>query len=95
MSEGEKLLKLRGICGDHKKEIPVSSEGAVAAKPGVTGAHIEDVCEEGLRKRGVDITFTAGRVGRGIGMLFTKPPALPDGIPWFWPKTWWSALSRV
>lgn len=76
MLEGEKLLKLRGICGDHKKEIPISSEVVAAAKPGVTGALIVDVFEEGLRKRGVDITFTAGRVGHGIGMLFTKPPSL-------------------
>lgn len=61
--------------------IETTAEGVAAAKPGVTGAHIVDVCEEGLRKRGVDITFTAGRVGHGIGLLFTEPPSLARWDP--------------
>ena len=61
--------------------VEATAEGVAAAKPGVTGAHIVDVCEEGLRKRGVDITFTAGRVGHGIGMLFTEPPSLARWDP--------------
>lgn len=59
----------------------VTSEAIAEANPGVAGAHIVDVCEEGLRKRGVDITFSAGRVGHGIGMLFTEPPSLARWDP--------------
>ena len=29
----------------------------------------------------MDITFTAGRVGHGIGMLFTEPPSLARWDP--------------
>lgn len=61
--------------------IEATAEGVAAMKPGERGARIVDVCEEALRKRGVDISFTAGRVGHGIGLLFTEPPSLARWDP--------------
>lgn len=58
-----------------------TAEAVAAVKAGVPGAHIVDLCEEGIRKRGVDISFTAGRVGHGIGLLFTEPPSIAKWDP--------------
>jgi len=59
----------------------VTAEGVRAVKAGVPGASIIDVCEEGMRKRGVDITFHAGRLGHGIGLFFVEPPSIAKWDP--------------
>lgn len=65
----------------HKIVMDTTAEVVAAVKAGVPGAHIVDLCEEGIRKRGVDISFTAGRVGHGIGLLFTEPPSIAKWDP--------------
>ncbi len=52
-----------------------------AVKAGVPGGQIVDICEEELRKRGVEISFNAGRLGHGIGLLFTEPPSIAKWDP--------------
>jgi Xaa-Pro aminopeptidase len=52
-----------------------------AVKAGVPGARIVDICEEELRKRGIEISFNAGRLGHGIGLLFTEPPSIAKWDP--------------
>jgi Xaa-Pro aminopeptidase len=59
----------------------VTAEGVRAVKAGVPGASIIDVCEEGMKKRGVDITFHAGRLGHGIGLFFVEPPSIAKWDP--------------
>jgi len=61
--------------------IGVTAEGVEAVKSGVPGARIVDVCEEGMRKRGVDISFQAGRLGHGIGLFFVEPPSIAKWDP--------------
>ncbi|MFQ6110782.1 MAG: M24 family metallopeptidase [Nitrospinota bacterium] len=61
--------------------IGTTSEGVGAVKAGVPGASIVDVCEEGMRKRGLDISFHAGRVGHGVGLFITEPPSLARWDP--------------
>ncbi len=65
----------------HKIVMDTTAEAVAAVKAGIPGAHIVDLCEEGIRKRGVDISFTAGRVGHGIGLLFTEPPSIARWDP--------------
>jgi Xaa-Pro aminopeptidase len=65
----------------HKIVMDTTAEAVAAVKAGIPGAHIVDLCEEGIRKRGVDISFTAGRVGHGIGLLFTEPPSIAKWDP--------------
>ena len=50
-------------------------------KAGVPGARIVYICEEELRKRGIEISFNAGRLGHGIGLLFTEPPSIATWDP--------------
>jgi Xaa-Pro aminopeptidase len=52
-----------------------------AVRAGVPGRQIVDICEEELRKRGVKISFDAGRLGHGIGLLFTEPPSIAKWDP--------------
>lgn len=61
--------------------IGTTAEGVGAVKAGVPGASIVDVCEEGMRKRGLDISFHAGRVGHGVGLFITEPPSLARWDP--------------
>lgn len=61
--------------------IDTTAKGIAAVRSGVKGSHIVDVCEEALRSNGVEITFSAGRIGHGIGMLFTEPPSLARWDP--------------
>lgn len=61
--------------------VDTTAEAVDAVRAGLPGARIVDVCEEGIRKRGVDISFTAGRVGHGIGLLFTEPPSIAKWDP--------------
>jgi Xaa-Pro aminopeptidase len=74
-----------GPSGEQKKyqEIVkgVTDEGIAVIKPGVPGARIVDACEEGMRKRGLDISFEAGRLGHGIGLLFVEPPSIAKWDP--------------
>ncbi len=59
----------------------VTAEGVGAVKAGVPGSSIVDVCEEGMRKRGLDISFHAGRVGHGVGLFITEPPSMAKWDP--------------
>lgn len=43
-------------------------------KPGVTASEITRVCDSELKKRGLELTFKAGRIGHGIGLMLTEPP---------------------
>ncbi len=74
-----------GPSGEQKKyqEIVngVTDEGIAVIKPGLPGARIVDACEEGMRKRGLDISFEAGRLGHGIGLLFVEPPSIAKWDP--------------
>ncbi len=59
----------------------VTAEGVAAVRAGLPGASIVDVCEEGMRKRGLDISFHAGRVGHGVGLFITEPPSMARWDP--------------
>jgi Xaa-Pro aminopeptidase len=59
----------------------VTDEGIAVIKPGVPGARIVEACEKGMRKRGLDISFEAGRLGHGIGLLFVEPPSIAKWDP--------------
>ncbi len=61
--------------------IEITTECIGAVKAGVPGAHIVEVCEEALRKRGIDLSFNAGRLGHGIGLLLTEPPSIAKWDP--------------
>jgi Xaa-Pro aminopeptidase len=61
--------------------LDVTAEGVGAIKTGIPGSHIVDVCEEGMRKRGLDISFQAGRLGHGIGLFFVEPPSIAKWDP--------------
>jgi len=58
-----------------------TAEGVAAIKPGVPGARVVEACEEGMRKRNMDISFSAGRIGHGLGLLFTEPPSIAKWDP--------------
>ena len=58
-----------------------TDDGIAVIKPGVPGARIVEACEEGMRKRGFDISFEAGRLGHGIGLLFVEPPSIAKWDP--------------
>jgi len=61
--------------------VGVTAEGVSEVKAGITGAHIVDVCEEGMKRRGLDISFQAGRLGHGIGLFFVEPPSIAKWDP--------------
>lgn len=61
--------------------IGVTSEGVSEVKADIPGAHIVDVCEDGMKKREMDITFHAGRLGHGIGLFFVEPPSIAKWDP--------------
>ncbi|MEM2896283.1 MAG: Xaa-Pro peptidase family protein, partial [Candidatus Bathyarchaeia archaeon] len=45
-----------------------------AIKPGVKVSHIAKLCNKEFQKEGLTITFRAGRIGHGMGMMLTEPP---------------------
>jgi len=59
----------------------VTDEGIAVIKAGVPGARIVEACDAGMRKRGLDISFEAGRLGHGIGLLFVEPPSIAKWDP--------------
>ena len=49
-----------------------------AVKPGVKAADIAHICAVELQRRGLDLTFRAGRLGHGIGLMLTEPPHIAN-----------------
>jgi len=45
-----------------------------AIKPGIKASEIAKLCEEKAKEKNVEITFRAGRIGHGIGLMLTEPP---------------------
>ena len=48
--------------------------GLDAIKPGVTAAGVAKACYRYARNKGVELSFRAGRLGHGVGMVITEPP---------------------
>jgi Xaa-Pro aminopeptidase len=61
--------------------VEATAEGVKAVKANVPGHFVADVCEQGLRKRGFDISLHAGRVGHSMGLLMTEPPSIAKWDP--------------
>lgn len=57
----ETTLRLTEMCVD-------------AVEPGVKASEIANICDSGLKKTGLELTFRAGRIGHGIGLMLTEPP---------------------
>ncbi|MEM3507666.1 MAG: Xaa-Pro peptidase family protein [Candidatus Bathyarchaeia archaeon] len=45
-----------------------------AIKPGVKASDVAKLCNKEFQKEGLEITFRAGRIGHGMGMMLTEPP---------------------
>lgn len=43
-------------------------------KPGIKASEIANICDFEAEKRGLELTFRAGRIGHGIGLMLTEPP---------------------
>jgi len=43
-------------------------------KLGIKASEIAGICDFEAEKRGLDLTFRAGRIGHGIGLMLTEPP---------------------
>lgn len=52
----------------------VTMEGIRIIRPGLKGKVIVDVCQKAMKERGLNITFEAGRVGHGVGLLILELP---------------------
>jgi Xaa-Pro aminopeptidase len=59
----------------------VTDEGVAIIESGQPGALIVDACEAGMRRRGLAISFLAGRLGHGIGLSFVEPPIIAKWDP--------------
>jgi len=61
----------------YKIALNVNKKMAEAIKPGLTCADIYKVAEKELKRAGaLPVHQTAGRMGHGMGMLFTEPPSV-------------------
>lgn len=49
-----------------------------AIRPGVKASDIARLCTVELERRGLDLTFRAGRLGHGIGLMLTEPPHIAN-----------------
>ena len=49
-----------------------------AIRPGVKASDIARICAVELERRGLDLTFRAGRLGHGIGLMLTEPPHIAN-----------------
>jgi len=61
--------------------IEATAAGVGAVRDGRPGSGVVEACQDSLRRQGVDASFAAGRVGHGIGLLFTEPPSLARWDP--------------
>jgi len=43
-------------------------------RPNVKVSEIAEACDKELKKKGLECTFKAGRIGHGIGLMLTEPP---------------------
>jgi len=49
-----------------------------AIRPGVKASDIAHICAVDLKRQGLDLTFRAGRLGHGIGLMLTEPPHITN-----------------
>lgn len=49
-----------------------------AIRPGVKAADIAHICAVELERKGLDLSFRAGRLGHGIGLMLTEPPHIAN-----------------
>jgi Xaa-Pro dipeptidase len=47
-------------------------------RPGVKASDIAHMCAVELERQGLDLTFRAGRLGHGIGLMLTEPPHIAN-----------------
>ena len=45
-------------------------------RAGVTASHVARVCEKEANKSNLGISFSAGRIGHGVGLMVTEPPSI-------------------
>jgi Xaa-Pro aminopeptidase len=50
----------------------------MAVKPGVKASDIANICALELKRQGLELTFRAGRLGHGIGLMLTEPPHIAE-----------------
>lgn len=49
-----------------------------AIRPGVKASDIAHICAVDLERQDLDLTFRAGRLGHGIGLMLTEPPHIAN-----------------
>ncbi len=49
-----------------------------AVRPGVKASDIAHICALELERKGLELTFRAGRLGHGIGLMLTEPPHIAN-----------------
>lgn len=50
----------------------------MAVRPGVKASDIANICALELERQGLELTFRAGRLGHGIGLMLTEPPHIAE-----------------
>ena len=50
-------------------------------KAGASGACTVQVCKQGAKKRDLDISCKAGRLGHGVALFFVEPPSIATQNP--------------
>ncbi len=58
----------------HKTTLQLTEMCVNMIKPKVEVSEIADACDKELEKNGLEMTFRAGRMGHGIGLMLTEPP---------------------
>lgn len=69
-SEKQKLL--------HTTIVKITNNLVKAFKPGARISEIANDCEQDTISRGMKLTFNAGRLGHGIGLMLTEPPHIAN-----------------
>ena len=62
----------------HSTTIQLTDLCIKAVRPGVKASDIAYICTVELEKQGLDLTFRAGRLGHGIGLMLTEPPHIAN-----------------
>lgn len=58
----------------HETTVKLTEMCVDMVKPGVKASDIAKACDSELKKRGLKLTFKAGRIGHGVGLMLTEPP---------------------
>jgi Xaa-Pro aminopeptidase len=64
----------QGLEDQQKIILGVNDAMIEATKPGVPLRKVAEAAEKEFRKRGVEVSLNAGRIGHGIGLMSTEPP---------------------